>query len=64
MRAPVLEICNDFSAALARHRLAAGHYQPLADGDTLRIARTKRSSVVGVRRHSKAVLSAGLSGAL
>jgi len=32
--------------------LAVGHYQPMADGDALHIARTKASSVVGwFRRH-------------
>jgi hypothetical protein len=64
MTAPVLEIFNDFSVTLSRHSLAAGHYQPLADGDALHITRTKGSSVVGVRRHSKTALPVRLSGAL
>jgi hypothetical protein len=55
MRAPVLEIFSDLSAVPRHHCLAAGHYQPLADGDALHIARTKGSSAVGVRRHSKIV---------
>jgi len=57
MRAPELEIFSDLSAVPGErhHCLAAGHYQPLADSDALHIARTKGSSAVGVRRHSKAV---------
>jgi hypothetical protein len=57
MRAPELEIFSDLSEALSRLCLAAGHYQPLADSDALHITRTKGSSAVGVRRHSKIVLS-------
>ena len=53
MRAPGLEIFDDLSAAQMHHCLAAGHYQPLADGDALHITRTKESSAVGVRKHWK-----------
>jgi hypothetical protein len=55
MRAPELEIFSDLSAMPRHYCLAAGHYQPLADSDALHIARTKGSSAVGVRRHSKTV---------
>jgi len=58
-----LEIFSDLSSALA-HCLAAGHYQPLADGDALHVARTKGSSVVGVRRHLKKAGDGPFSGAL
>jgi hypothetical protein len=64
MRAPVLEIFSDLSAVPEHHCLAAGHYQPLADSDALHIARTKGSSAVGVRRHSKIPTRLGFSGAL
>jgi hypothetical protein len=61
MRAPELEILRDLSAMLSHHCLAAGHYQPLADSDALHITRTKGSSAVGVRRHSKNVWLLGFS---
>jgi hypothetical protein len=64
MRAPELDIFNDLSAALSRLCLAAGHYQPLADGDALHIARTKGSSAVGVRKHSETVFSRPILSAL
>jgi len=35
--------------------LVAGHYQPMADGHALHVARTKWSSAVGIRRHLKAI---------
>jgi hypothetical protein len=53
----------DFCHAVVQHRVSAflvvGRYQPLADGRALHAARTKASSAVGFRRHSK-VASASL----
>jgi hypothetical protein len=56
MRAPELEIFSDLVRVQMHHSLAAGHYQPLADGDALHITRTKGSSAVGVRKHLKNAL--------